>query len=291
MLDVGLHKNIPLADYLAMGGLGSTQLGWLAKSPLYYRYMIDHPEAAAADTDATFIGSAVHMAALEPDLFAATYCVEPDPFAVAPDAKKPRATNAYKDAVAEIEAAGQMVLRFDQYDQVTTMASAIMSHVRAARLMAKAPERELTLSWRRGDDLERVCRGRADLLGDGVLVDLKTTRNLRKFSPFGVTQFGYHRQAAWYVDGLRRLGREVRYVFFIAIESEPPYDVGVFELQADALELGKRENEDLLLTLEECEAAREWPGMYTEVQVAKVTDTFAAEVEIETMEVADAAQR
>ena len=84
-LDAGLHKHIPMDAYLMLNGLGSTHLDWLAKSPRHYRYMMDHPEPV--DSEALFIGSAVHAAALEPDRFQRDYAVEPDPFAIAPDAK------------------------------------------------------------------------------------------------------------------------------------------------------------------------------------------------------------
>lgn len=283
MLVTGIHKNIPIADYLALDALSSTQLGWFAKSPRHYRYLMDHPAEADPDTDSTALGSAVHTAALEPELFAATYCLEPDPSEVAPDAKSPRATNAYKAAVTLLRESGQIVLKAPQFAQVTQMADRIMSYGPAARLLAKCPGRELTLSWRR--DGLRPCRGRADVLGDGVLADIKTTRSLRKFSPFAVTQYAYHRQMAWYADGLRRLGLEIKLVYFIVIESEAPCDIGVFALDSDCLTSGELENDRLVYDLAECEFANRWPGMFNDdVQSARVTDTWTAEVEIQEAE-------
>ena len=112
-------------------------------------------------------------------------------------------------------------------------------------------------------------------MGVGALVDIKTTRSLSTFSPFVVTRWGYYRQMGWYKDGLHRLGREVENFYFIAIESAPPYDVGVFALEPDAVEAGRLECDGLFERLEECEAKNEWPGQFPELASATIMDSVA----------------
>jgi exodeoxyribonuclease VIII len=262
-----------MEQYLAMDALGSSQLSWLATSPKYYQWMRSQPRE---ETEATSLGTAVHTAVLEPEVFEQRYVAEPNPDDVAPNNTNKRATKAYKDAVAALEArTGAIVLKRDTIEKVRAMAAAVHAHPHAAKLLAKAPERELTLLWDRDG---RLCRGRADFLGPGVAGDLKTTRSLERFSPFELTRFRYYVQAAWYRDGLSRLDREVQHYFLVAVESVAPYDVGVFALDSDALTFGEMEFEVMCRRLEECEASGEWPGQFPEVQVARVTDQLTAEL-------------
>jgi exodeoxyribonuclease VIII len=271
ILEPGIHRSIPMREYLALDALGSTELSWLSVSALNYRYMKD--ARADRDTESTLLGSAVHMAVLEPDLYAATYCDEPDLDAIG--GARPRATREYKDQLAELAAGGQMVLKPETRFQVEAMAACVRSHPKAALLLARAPERELTLVWDRDG---RACRGRADMLGANVLADLKTTRSLARFNPFELTRYGYYRQAAWYRDGLKRLGRPVQDALIIAVESAPPFDVGVFAIEEGSLYYGERECDRLIELLDRCETTGAWPGMFPEVAVARITDQLAAEM-------------
>jgi PDDEXK-like domain of unknown function (DUF3799) len=274
ILQPGIHRAIPMRDYLALDALGSTELSWLAVSALNYRYMKD--ARADRDTESTILGSAVHMAVLEPELYAATYCDEPDLDAIG--GTRPRATKAYREQLDELAQGGQLVLKPDVRFQVEAMAACVRAHPMAAKLLSRAPERELTLVWDRDG---RACRGRADMLGAGVLADLKTTRSLARFNPFELTRFGYYRQAAHYRDGLKRLGRPVDHVLLVAVESVAPFDVGVFALDQPSLYYGEHECEQLYARLADCEASGKWPGQYPDVAIARITDQLAADMSAE----------
>lgn len=267
----GLHQGISLSDYLALDALGSTQLGWLAVSPLEYRYRSNQPPE---QTDALRLGSAVHVAALEPQRFEQVYAGEPDPARIG--GAKPRATKAYRDAVGDIEASGRIVLKNDAMTSVIRMALAVREHPHAAALLRRATEREVTVIWEREDG--RRCRGRLDILGDDIAGDLKTTRSLKDFSPWVITREGYYRQASWYVDGLRRCGRHARAFFLIAVESSPPHDVGVFVFSQANLEIGQLECEHLVERLAECERADRWPGMFPGVVEAEIAESVAGQI-------------
>lgn len=271
-LSPGLHRGLPMAQYLALDAIGSGRLGWLAVSPRHYAHMILQPRE---ETDATRIGTAVHVALLEPDLFLSTYALEPGP-EVAPTAVKFRATNAYKSACAELERAGRIVLKVDEMADVLAMADSIRKHEVAAKLLERAPEREVTGLW---DQDGRRCRLRADLLGDGILGDVKTTRSLARFSPWVISDEGYYRQAGLYSMGLERLGRPIRHVYFIAVENTAPFDVGVFALEPDALRIGQLEVEQLLARLDECERSGCWPGMFPEVATATISNQLLEQLE------------
>jgi exodeoxyribonuclease VIII len=267
----GFYRDVMMAEYLKYDAMNAGQLEWLEVSPLHYRYRLGQP---AEESPSLALGTALHAAVLEPDLFEKRFVLEP--LEVAAGNAKPRATKAYKDAVADIEQGGFTVLRTDVMEKVRAMALSIAAHTQVGRLLPKARERELTMLWwgwpHGKTGKPRLCRGRADLLGEGWVADIKTTRSLRDFSPYEMTRDGYHRKAAWYIDGLSRLGREITRFYFIAVESAPPHDVGVFELEQAALVCGSVRNEQLMMTLAACERDDRWPGMFPGPVMATVTD-------------------
>lgn len=263
----GIHPDMLMGDYLDLDAIGSTRLGWLAVSPRHYQWML---RAGREDTEATALGTALHMAILEPERFAAQYVPEPDLLAIG--GAKPRATKAYREAIEAIEAEGATVLREDAARKINTMAQAVTSHPWAQKLLARARGREVTFLWERDG---RMCRGRADLLADGMIADIKTTRSLKTFSPHAVTRYGYYRQAGWYQGGLEVLGHKIEHAYYLAVENVPPYDCGVFALEPDAIAAGRLECEDLWERLIECERSNEWPGMFPDLMNATITDAVA----------------
>lgn len=267
---LGLHPSMPMADYLQIPGLGSTELEWLAVSPRYYRYMRGRERRQTA---AMALGTAVHAAVLEPEAFARDYAREPDPEVVAPELTKPRASRQFREAVATLAGNGFTVLRGDDSEAVHAMAAAVREHPHAALLLERAPQREVTMLWERAG---RLCRGRVDLLGPHVIGDLKTTRNLRSFSPWTITRMGYHRQLGYYADGLERLGLAVEHFFLIAVETSPPFDVGVFAVQPETVRIGQLEVEALFERLHACEDSGEWPGMFPNIEVGALSDAAVA---------------
>lgn len=265
-MNPGLHDNVPHDEYLRIPAIGSTHLGWLSVSPLNYRWRLDHPEPASSAMD---LGTALHMATLEPERFERVYVDEPDPRVIAPDAASPRATKAYKEAIASITAVGKLVLKAEQMMAVRMMAAGLRTHAVSAAALARAPRREVTAVFERDG---RRCRARFDALGDGIIVDVKTTRTLRTFSPYVITDRAYHLQAAAYRYGARACGVDVKHVVLIAVENAPPYDVGCFVMDEELLELGDVEIDNLLARLAECERADRWPGMFEDLQVGRVTE-------------------
>jgi hypothetical protein len=268
-LGPGLHRGVPMRTYLSLPALGSTHLNWLATSPLHYRYMTGQP---AEESPSLALGTALHMAVLEPELFEKTYVLEPLA-AAGSDAKSPRATKAFKDAVEDIQQGGFTVLRTDVMETVRAMTASVWAHPKAAALLKRAPDHEVTMLWERNG---RLLRGRADMIGPRVIGDLKTTRSLAKFSPWAIDEFGYHRQAALYEDGADELLGGIDYYFFVAVESSPPHDVGVFRLDEAALVCGRVERDHHLRTLDECERTNHWPGMFPDVVTATVPDSLIA---------------
>src|SRR5690606_6428313 len=80
--------------------------------------------------------------------------------------------------------------------------------------------------------------------------------------------WGYHCQAAWYLDGYRALweGSDPA-MLFVFVEKAAPYLVSVVELDRHALAVGAELNRRALHIYAECRATGVWPGHSPEIEL------------------------
>lgn len=218
----------------------------MRRSPKHYKWRLDHP---LPDTDSLRLGRAVHVAVLEPDRF---------PLEVAVFAGAVRRGKEWQ-AFAEVNAK-RTILKADEYAMCLAIRDSVRSHPVAKHLLTEG-ESEKSIAWTDPRTGLR-CKGRLDWL-NSMLVDLKTDARLnpRRF-PTTVAKYGYASQLALYREGLRALGMDGPPVKILAVESVPPYDVGVFSLGENELWAGEEEVHGLLDRVVECTAKNAWPGMF-----------------------------
>jgi hypothetical protein len=260
------------AEYQALEATNWSELKNMAVSPRYYRHRRDHP---LPDTPAMLMGRAIHAAVLEPDSFHDEYRIA-EPRQCAGETKS--GTRCSKPAIpggtlchlhggtAEAEAlaeSGVTILTADQGETVVHCVEAVATHKAARELLERAPRREVSIEWEIDG---RRCKGRIDALGDGVLVDLKTTRSLARFAR-QAGEMLYYGQLAWYGDGAIAAGQLARdyEVFILAVENVEPWDVGVFRVTDDDIQEGQFLYRRLLRDLTACETMDYWPGMMPDV--------------------------
>jgi hypothetical protein len=181
---------------------------------------------------------------------------------------KTKSAREQRDAA---QAAGLVPLLADDWRVVQEMAAALRAHPIAAALFN--PERgqpEQSAFWQ--DETHGVWRrARFDWLPDltpsGRLIvgDYKTTvsaepRALAK----SAANFGYHQQAAFYLDAVTALDLADEAAFvFVSQEKTAPYLVTAWELDREALDIGRALNEQALAIYAECMATDVWPN-YTD---------------------------
>lgn len=252
------------AEYHAHPAISKSHLDAVAKSPLHYwdRYL--NPDREPEPENPAFvIGSAVHAAVLEPHVFQSDYLVAPE------------INKRTKDGKAEWEAfqaanAGKTVLSAEDFALCQRIAAAVHRHEAAGPLF-KGGTPEFSVI---GTDPETgaAIKCRPDFLrDDGLVIDLKTTSDA---SPDGfgksAANFRYHVQAAWYMDTLEAVFDERPEGFiFVAVEKAAPYAVGVYRIEAPAIEVGRRLARRDLQTLIDCQTANYWPDYGQSVQSLK----------------------
>jgi exodeoxyribonuclease VIII len=238
------------AEYHADPAISASHLHAVAASPYHYwkRYL-DPNRRQVEPTAAMRLGSLVHCAVLEPDELLQRYGV-----------CGPRNTKTGKEQAAAMAAEGIEAVSETDMATALSMARSVLEHP-AAPLLLNNGKAEQSFWW---DDQQTGlrCKCRPDWMTGSVLVDLKTTTDA---SPAGfarsVAAYRYHVQARHYLAGTFA----ERFVF-IAVEKTYPYAVGVYELDAAAMEHGETLRRRNLATIADCRAINEWPGYGAGIQ-------------------------
>jgi len=218
------------------------------------------------DTPAMLFGRALHSYVLEgEDGFIRD-------FAVLSEGLDLR-TKAGKEVMADFQlhATGKDLIKYDDFWKIRDMKLAIMAHP-FARILLESGVAETSAFW---IDKETgiKCKCRPDFIpreDRRCLVDLKSTTDasLKGFQR-SVVNFGYYRQAAWYIDGVNEAGElsedeAVDSMVFIAVEKEAPYRVEVYILSDAFVDAGRGECRRLMALEKKCRDENNWPNFTSE---------------------------
>jgi len=257
-LEPGLYEKVPAATYHRMPGVSQSQLKVLRElSPAHLRWQMDHPPEPSP---AMVLGAAIHDAILLPDDFETVW---------RPLAAGDGRTKTVRGLRAAEAAAAPYAVFLTTQDYATCLAvrDAVAANKKARQLLNGEAERSAVWNDPRTGIL---CRGRFDLLGErtGTIVDLKTSRCAAKdkFSR-DIWSYGYHMQAAFYLQGARALGLEYDRFAFVVVEKDPPYGVALYEMSHGAIKDGEREIEPLMDLYRQCIEGDVWPGYSEHVQM------------------------
>lgn len=239
------------ADYHAHSAISKSGLDLIDRSPAHYIAGRTEPRK---ETPAMTFGTACHAYVLEPHTFNKRYITLLE--------KIDRRTKEGKAqwATFQAEAGDREVLERETFENLVSIGINIMNHPVASELLdEKVGKAELSVFgniW--GVDVK--CR--PDWLReDGIVVDLKTTDNASP-SAFAKScaSYRYHVQAAYYTDILATIGQDIKAFVFIAVEKTAPYAVGVYEIDAEAIEAGREAYQRNLDTYKRCMESGHWPA-------------------------------
>ena len=260
---VGLFRGMSFDKYQALPGLHKTSLHvMVAQTPAHYHYAITHPDET--DTPAKRFGRLVHTMTLEPSVADERYVVAPE---TAPDGKPwDRRYKAHKEAWAAWAKAnaGREIVDPAMMLRAAAMVSEVRGHRVAKDILADA-EVELSVQWV-DPGTQLVCKARPDVAKGCVLADLKTcnTADPTRF-PRDAYAYGYWFQAAFYLDGCRAVGLDVDTFCIIAVESDPPHCVAVYQLDPAEIELARAQYHGVLQQIVFWTKQGRWPGYSDEL--------------------------
>lgn len=240
-------KNMPSEVYHAHDSISNSGLKLVSQSPAHFKY----PPKREAGRNMV-IGSALHMACLEPHLFYDTYMLL--------RGVDDRRAKEYKDAKAEY--GEEFVLVGSECERVEGIAKSLSSDSKIALLLDADGHTELS-GFSTDPDTGVTCRHRFDkLLNNGIAIDLKTSIDARPdaFSR-AIYNYNYHVQAAFYADQYEWVtGNIIADFIFIVVESESPYACKMYRLDSDSLQVGRDAYRRALDKYAECRTSGIWPA-------------------------------
>jgi len=257
----GIHLNLSSEDYHAGPGVSKSGLWTIAKStPAHYKF------GERKDTAAFDLGTAAHIAVLEPERLASAVMCGPED----------RRGNKWKDAQLQADHFGALLLPESEYAKVL-------------RIRDSADRSGTLRDLRKGAMIEAsgyavdpetgvLCRCRPDGYHEGhnIILDLKTAQaGGREEFARATANFGYHVQEAFYSHIWSEATRAQTTrphlpdaFIFVVIEKTAPFIVSCYELKPAAVEEGRAVYRRALATYAQCmerEAldmplVHAWPG-------------------------------
>ena len=266
----GLYAGVPEDEYHAWDAVSNSSLTPMLQSPAHYLYQLENPEEP---TESMRLGTALHRLVLEPERFEEHYHVFEKLNWTTKEGR------AQKEQLLSVWKEDQL-LTTKQAEKVFGMRDAIMGNPEAKRWLDKATHRELSGVW-----VDRVtgllCKMRIDAIIDGVMaIDLKTT-DVATYPAFQkkIYDYGYHRQGAMYIDGVKQLGVKVNHFGFIPVEKEPYHGVGTFRLDDASIGAGKAQLEDLMAKVAACRKTGLFPGYPVEIRDIGIPEWAMKQIE------------
>jgi hypothetical protein len=168
--------------------------------------------------------------------------------------------DAYENDAADT---GKTILNEKQLDAAVAIGKAVRAHPVAGPIVAATGRAELTIVWTHPRTGIRI-KVRLDYVTGKILADLKSCRDpaSRQFCK-SATDLGYHFQMALYSDAAAAAGLGALEVNLIAAQSASPFDVVVYEMDENALFVGRQNYEKALDLIVACRESGQWPGQAT----------------------------
>lgn len=209
-------------QYHSSPGISASGLKSIHKKSVYH-FLNQKP----FESSSMALGTAVHCAMLEPDLYYKEFHVMP---------KIDRRTKSGKEQyLAEQEKANdKKIVAFDDHQKIT----AILNNFRDNELAQKYCKGEIELSHYTEHEGIKV-RVRPDCLNrvENFISDVKTCQdNAPMAFKRDIYKYGYHLQCAFYSD---MLGIPAQNFRFIAVETNYPFSVEVYGLSDEMIDQGR----------------------------------------------------
>jgi exodeoxyribonuclease VIII len=200
-------------EYRQSEGLSQSELNMFIRSPRLY-HAVKSGTVSIEQTSAMVFGSAFHCMILEPECFYERFVV------------LDRRTKDGKEKAATAESRGISVITQSDLENIQGMQESLRSHPEFKKAYGQIESVEKVLSWNETISGQNIkAKGRLDFTTKDFIWDLKTTDKPDLSFRYSIKDFGYDRQAVWYLDAEKKLD-----FIFIAVQKKEPYDVGFYTL-------------------------------------------------------------
>jgi hypothetical protein len=264
-------------EYHSSAGLSRSALMRFKRSPMHYWYEYESGDFVKPEsTPALILGDVVHTLVLEPHLYAERYAIQPvlpalpkvgllrdvgrDIFETQKAARA--AMEAQNDAFGHeflVSSAGKMVISADVAAKAVAMAGAIQSHDIARDLFQDCLfEQSIYFSH---ENTGIQLKARPDAMSGSIVIDLKTSLDASyRGIQNSAYKYGYFLQSGFIHQALKSIGIEMEKFIIVAVEKEPPFAVGIYILDQEAIDYGVNQLNELMAGMTHCIENKNWPS-------------------------------
>lgn len=256
--------NMTNDDYHASIGVSKSHLDYVAANSLrkyWYKYRAPLDQRIVEETTpAKVMGSGIHCAILQPDLFRKQYVANPG---------IDRRSNAGKAEwqVFVAEHKGKTILSDDDFQTCLAIRDAVHRDPVARGLLHGCIFEQPVFAV--DPETGELIKCQIDALHEGGshIVDLKSTDDA---SPAGFARsaanYRYPLQPPWYLDVLdAAFGEYPENWVFMAVEKDPPHEIGLYFAQPEDIQRGRLAARRDFMRIVEASRANAWPSYSTEV--------------------------
>jgi exodeoxyribonuclease VIII len=159
------------------------------------------------------------------------------------------------------EAGTRKLLTEEDLELVKSMSKSLMDDEFISKILGNGAQYEKSIFWQESTT-GLMCKARPDIWHSRFIVDLKTVRDAsEKAFRWDIIEYGYDVQAAMIQDGIKAVtGQEMEGFFFVVVEKTPPFAVGIYQLHADSISLGREKYIGAIQRYKECTETNLWPS-------------------------------
>ena len=237
----GLYAHVDFEAYKTAPLMSNSKFKDGRESMAHLKAAMDGARTFEA-TDDMLLGSALHVAFLEPELVATRVAVWTGAV------RRGKAWDEFK-----VENAGRYILTEAMYEKMQGMVRALRAHAFTREVIGSIQHTELSCV---GELRGVPFKARADAIHPDMVIDVKKVRNGSAHSvTSSALEYGYHTQAYCYTTLFAR----ERFVL-LTVEDRKPFDVVPYELSPAFIRAGKYEANTVLDQLKFAQRTNQWPG-------------------------------
>lgn len=239
-------------EYRAQRGISKSELDLAHQSVALLEWNKNNPAPGSESVD---LGTHIHCATLEPDVFSKDYVKMPG-FNMQTKAGREQA-EAFKRTITQDGDTDLIILTKPEYEKVCAMRDSILAHPVAKSLLTSKGISEASI-FGEINGLQVKCRPDRivdpEVFGQHILVDVKKCASIDEFAK-SVIGFRYNVQQAYYSDIYEQYsGHKPRFIFIVVGEKRAigRHPVRVWELPDRIVDIGRSDY------LADLEAVREY---------------------------------
>jgi len=265
-----IKHNLPAAEYFAINARSQSEVKKFLPPngcPALYQWAKQNP---SPPTQRMQIGTLSHSAGLQADTLADEVAVldaeTQDRLLYDARAAGSKATEFSKRLATykqwEAEQGNKLIVTPEEMANARQVAEVVASTEEGRAMQAGEIEMSIINDYEAEHGIVAI-KGRLDSYDEstGTVYDLKTTQDP---SPYGfgssAHKFGYHFQSGWYRMLLEAEGKRFERFVLFAIQPEPPFLFGIWEVEPKVSRWAQHMAESVLERIAECEKTGIWPA-------------------------------